>query len=424
MEDVSIEEEKIPDTSQSDVAAPEEADGSAKKCCGWLEFHGCKEASGYGILGLARGAIVMSNLFLASSFIYLASDEAGCLNEKDQVIEGCENTVHGFQPPSLVANIAVISGLLSAFLMPLTGAIIDFTPHRRLVGILASALLTVIQAAQIFTISSTWFPMLILQAIAGFVYQVVVLSNYAYLPEIARSVGQKLMTRCEYHLSILNGFSSSSYVHIVLTHCSFFAVASTFTMMQFSAQALYLVLVFGIAIVFDFDNVNTAQLSQGINVLWISIGFFIGWKMLPDVPSRHELQEGHSIWTEGFTQIWHTSISINRNYPHGLRWFLLSTVFAEAGANAFTVISVIFLSDHLGMNSKEIGVVFLITLVAAIPGARIGSIVIEKTDPNTSWKIVMVFFSVVTFAGSFALAGPNQSYLAYVWGTMWGFLLG
>jgi MFS-type transporter involved in bile tolerance (Atg22 family) len=200
MEEAYIEEEEIPGTSQGDSAAAGEADGSAKKCCDCLEFHGCKEARGFAILGLGRGAVVMSNIFLASSLIFLASEDAGCVNEENQVIGGCENTVYGFQPPSLVANIAVISGLLSTFLMPLTGAIIDFTPHRRLVGILAAAFLIFIQSAQIFTMSSTWFPMLILQAIAGFFYQVEVLSSFAYLPEIARSVGQQLMTRCEYHL--------------------------------------------------------------------------------------------------------------------------------------------------------------------------------------------------------------------------------
>jgi MFS-type transporter involved in bile tolerance (Atg22 family) len=195
-------------------------------------------------------------------------------------------------------------------------------------------------------------------------------------------------------------------------------------MIQFSAQALYLIVVAGLAFLLHLNDVHTAQLSQGINVFWISVIFFIGWKMLPDVPSRHEMHKDRSIWTEGFKQIWHTSVSINRNYPHGLRWFLVATVFADAGANAFTVISVIFLNDHLGMNSTEIALVFLITLVACVPGAKIGSIVIKKTDPNTSWKIAMAIFCVATFSGAFALAGPDQSYLAYVWGTIWGFILG
>ncbi len=81
--------------------------------------------------------------------------------------------------------------------MPVIGAIVDYTPHRRATGIAAALFLVLIQGVQIGTVSSTWFPMLILQAIAGFIYQVEVLATYAYLPEIARAVGEKIMTRCE-----------------------------------------------------------------------------------------------------------------------------------------------------------------------------------------------------------------------------------
>jgi MFS-type transporter involved in bile tolerance (Atg22 family) len=214
MENIQLKEE-FQDTRESDAADPKEEESSAqKKCCGWLEFHGCKEARGFAFLGTARGAIVMAHIFLASSFIYLASEEAGCLNEGGQVIEDCQNKIYGFQPPSLVANIAVISGLLSAFFMPLVGAIVDFTPHRRLMGVIAAASLVVIQTAQIFTTEATWFPMLILQAIAGFIYQVEVLATYAYLPEIARAVGQKLMTRCEYHRKDSSPTCDSVHSHI------------------------------------------------------------------------------------------------------------------------------------------------------------------------------------------------------------------
>ena len=200
MEEVPTAEE-APEASTKDVEAdnPAEIESPKKTCCycSWFDFHGVAEAKGYAILGTARGAIVMSNIFLSSSLIYLASDEAGCIKD-NVVIEDCVNTTHGFQPPSLIANIAVISGLLSAFLMPIIGAIVDYTPYRRATGIAAAALLCVIQCTQIATIAATWFPMAVLQAIAGFIYQVEVLATYAYLPEIARAVGEKLMTQGEY----------------------------------------------------------------------------------------------------------------------------------------------------------------------------------------------------------------------------------
>lgn len=159
-------------------------------------------------------------------------------------------------------------------------------------------------------------------------------------------------------------------------------------------------------------------------MVWIMVGFFFGWKMLPSRGARHELPEHHSVWTEGFKEVWRTTKSINRSYPHGLRWFLLAVVFAEAGANAFTVVAVVFLDDHLDMSGIEVGIIFLTTLIASVPGAYLGSIVTKRTNPNTSWKINLVLFSLVTFAGSFVLTGPDRKYLAYIFGVLWGIILG
>lgn len=140
----------------------------------------------------------MSNIFLSTSFIFLASEAAGCLDEKGKVADSCENSVYGMQPASLVANIAVFSGLLSALFMPVTGAMVDYTPHRRLVGYGSAILMMLIQAIQIGTVSRTWFAMAILQGIGGFLYQVNALATYAYLPDMARSFGEKTITECTY----------------------------------------------------------------------------------------------------------------------------------------------------------------------------------------------------------------------------------
>ena len=138
----------------------------------------------------------MSNIYLTSSLIYLASKEIGCVDKEDEVNDDCTGKVYGMTPSALVANIATISGILSALFMPLFGAITDYTDHRWMLGVVSSALMTVIQAVQIGTVSATWFPMAVLQAIAGFLYQVEVLAIYAYLPDIARTVGEEKMTLC------------------------------------------------------------------------------------------------------------------------------------------------------------------------------------------------------------------------------------
>lgn len=105
----------------------------------------------------------MANVFLSSALLYLANEAAGCIDEEGNLIEDCDGKVYGFVPASLITNVAVISGLLTALFMPVVGAIIDYTPHRRLVGIATAVLITVMQGIQIGTVQKTWFAMAILQ---------------------------------------------------------------------------------------------------------------------------------------------------------------------------------------------------------------------------------------------------------------------
>lgn len=139
----------------------------------------------------------MSNIFLSTAIVYLAEDQAGCLDEDGETIEDCEGEVYGFKPASFVANIAVVAGVLSALFMPLIGAMVDCTDHRRTVGVVSVVLIMLIQVAQIGTVADTWFIMTCFQAVAGFLYQVQILAIYAYLPDMSYVVGEKTMNKCK-----------------------------------------------------------------------------------------------------------------------------------------------------------------------------------------------------------------------------------
>jgi len=159
---------------------------SKKKCCDC--FEGMPEAQGYAATAVAKGTVLMSGMFFTSSILHLANEEAGCL---DLPADECTARIHGFKPSSLVPLVVSVAGLMSAFLMPVIGALLDFTPHRRATGIAASTSLFLIQAAQIATTSSTWFAMLILRAFAGLSYDIQNLASQAYFPEIGRKAGEE-----------------------------------------------------------------------------------------------------------------------------------------------------------------------------------------------------------------------------------------
>jgi hypothetical protein len=117
----------------------------------YCSFMGHRESQGINIAGVARGAISMSNVYLANSMIHLACKQGGGFGGEKEQCTDYSVEVYGMKPGALISNIAVIASVLSALLMPFFGAIIDFTPHRRMVGVGTAIGLGAISAIQIGT---------------------------------------------------------------------------------------------------------------------------------------------------------------------------------------------------------------------------------------------------------------------------------
>ena len=356
-----------------------------------------------------------TNTFLVvvnAALLELASNAAGCPTgeelkqmEVEGVIESandyeCTGTVYGQSPVSLIANIAVISGLLAAFFMPIIGVILDFTSYRRFVGVSFSVIFTIIQAAQIGISQKTWFPMAILQSFAGFCFTIMILTALAYLPEICELVGQ--------------------HVHASYT--------ARFTVQQFIVQALFLVLVGVLSFGFGYNSVQTARLSQALNVGIICILFGMGWRIMPSRQNTRELPEGLGccgILTYGFKQNLITAKSIWIEYKKGLRWYLLATMFVQAAVGALTTISVVYLSSEVGLNATDISLFFLAVLVGTIPGAKVASLLSKyHVNPNTSWQLSMISLFITLVIGAFTLGDARNKYLSLIWGFFVGGILG
>ena len=247
----------------------------------------------------ANGAVIMSNVFLSTSLITLAQRSLGCKDE-DEV---CDGKVYGFRPSSLITIIATISGLMSAFLLPIIGAVVDYTKYRKSLGVIFASLLIFIQAVQVATVEATWFPMAILQAVNGFFYQALTLAAYAYLPEIKHAVGEATMT----------------------------IYSSSFYMWMFGSQAMYLVIVIAIAIAINADDVLTAQIGQAIDAVVSGSCYVLGFYFFTHKEARRELPQRSTLIGAGFKQVFVTTKGIKAHYPTTLGLFLLAVVFSEAG---------------------------------------------------------------------------------------------
>eukprot|EP00986_Skeletonema_menzelii_P007700 scaffold3039_cov121-Skeletonema_menzelii.AAC.3 len=377
-------------------------------CCKRLwDYQDTPEAKGYALLAMGRGVSVMANVVFNAALLEWAQTAAGCLTGEEKEAAGedyeCTNKIYGQHPLALISNIAVVTGLLSAFFMPFIGVILDFTSYRRFTGILFSVVFTLIQIIQISIGPKTWFPMAILQSIGGFCFAGMIMTSLAYLPEICEAVGQE---------------KHSKYT-------------ARFTAKQFTVQALFLMLVGGLSYAFGISNNSTytARLAMGLNAFCIAILFGGGWhKYMPSRPASRSLPEGKqnctSVVMYGLKQNFRTAKSIYRQYKKGLKWFLLAEVFAQSSVGALTTLSVVYLHDVVGLNTTDVNFFFLVVLLGTIPGASLAPIVTKRSNPNVAWQISMVCLFITIVTGAFTLGDAPNKYLSFIWGYFVGLNLG
>jgi len=254
---------------------------------------------------MGNGVTVMSMVFLSSALISLAE------NERVELL--------GLKPSSLITAIGTVSGILSAIMLPFMGALVDCTPHRKRVGIIFTAIMISIQIIQIGITQMNWKYMVFLQAINGFIFQVTTLAAYSYLPEIARDIGEKRMTK----------------------------YSSKFFMMMFALESIYLIIVIGISIYYGMDDVVTGRMALAINVVMAGSCYYYGWDFLTHKKGSCDLT-GKSLCKSGFSQVFCTASGIWKHYAKSLGWYLFAVMFAEAGKNSVDEIRYeIYLSKYL-----------------------------------------------------------------------------
>lgn len=103
------------------------------------------EATAISFNTFARAIILMAAAFIGPGLLELAKEEAmrDCDINTPECMESAR--VYGFLPSSLLTNIATVSGMVSALILPPTGAMIDHTSYRRSAGLYASLGMSIIK---------------------------------------------------------------------------------------------------------------------------------------------------------------------------------------------------------------------------------------------------------------------------------------
>jgi MFS-type transporter involved in bile tolerance (Atg22 family) len=300
----------------------------------------------------------------------------------------------GFRPSSLLSNIAIASGLLGALILPPFGAIMDHTPYRRHVGIISCICLILVKGFEIMISLDTWFFVTCLQVFSFVLFSIHLSPIYAYTSEL----GMDPNDQAKYN----------TYYFIVM-YCS---------------TLVFTVEVLAFAYIFDTGNVGTTRIALIISSTTCIPFFGFAWAYLfRDRPPLSLVEEGQSVVFSGFRKLFRTSVRIKRELP-ALRWFMGSLIFAESANNSLVTISTTYMSHFLGMDAKEIGIVFLVALIMGAPGAKLGEKVALATNPLFSAKCCDIAFIVITGVAAKVLNGPERKQYTFIFGAFWGICLG
>ncbi len=144
--------------------------------------------------------------------------------------------------------------------------------------------------------------MAVLQAINGFMYLVVMLCQYSYLPEMEKDLDSRTMI----------WYNSLFYI------------------LQFGNQIIFLSLVISITSVAHLNNVVTAQVSQAINVPITGVYFCLSWYFFKQKEAKNQLRDDETIVTAGFEQVFRTAVGLYKFYPKTVGLYFTGIIFTEA----------------------------------------------------------------------------------------------
>lgn len=108
-----------------------------------------------------------------------------------------------------------------------------------------------------------------------------------------------------------------------------------------------------------------------------------------------------------------------------LSWFLLTIALGEAAANSFTSVAVTYTTVVLKMTALESGLLFVLVLFSAVPGAWLSErFVTSRIGSIRSFKLSLICWTIVTCIAPMFMSKPSQKNTSYIFGVMWGGLFG
>mmetsp|Transcript_34823 Transcript_34823/g.109337 ORF Transcript_34823/g.109337 Transcript_34823/m.109337 type:complete len:432 (-) Transcript_34823:1322-2617(-) len=314
------------------------------KCCAFLRTWHSPETPGYIYDAAASGAIIVTNFFLIFAVTELATEDAGCDPDSDDV---CTEHVHGLRPSNIMPYIATISGLISAVFMPIAGTVIDHTPFQWESGIISALVLTVVTLVQgLIAVPDLWFLIALLQVLSIVSYTVHIVVVTAYQPDFTDGLETEEERQAEFNKINAAGVFAT-----------------------FGTETFLIPFFLAVGAIGGLSTAGVSSFAQIFSGILVAVLFYFAWDArmgtLKKRPQKQQNAEGVNILTCGFKKLTATWKEINETNK-GLAGFLIAEAFAEAAFSAFSSIAIIFMAGQLNATITESFAVILIVLVVPL----------------------------------------------------------
>jgi MFS-type transporter involved in bile tolerance (Atg22 family) len=308
---------------------------------------------------------------------------------------GFYNSVHGIKVSSLLTIGNLIAGITAGVTMPLVGAIVDHTDHRKVMGAMSAFIFTACAGAQLIISPSTWFIVYILGIILGYFFIMHQVCVMAYLPDLTHD-----NTEMAHYTAI-------------------------FMVRQYLVQGTYSAIIVAVAFGVPLVDLQTAMFSMALAFAIAVVLLGYAWTFLfRKRPKLREVPEGESILSTGFQQLWKTSKVVKSEY-RALKWFMIALLWSpEAGAGTVLAIVVTFLSVVVKCTVADISLMSLVNLFANIPGAMMSKFMCKKINPLNSFRVAELWFAGCMGLFAYTVTGPETKNLVYLYAVLIGFSVG
>jgi len=335
----------------------------------------------------ARGAINQTGSFVGNAILRFAATEAGGMQEK----------VHGIRASNYLAVASLVVGISAGVTMPVVGAVVDHSHHRKLFGGLTALVVTVAAGLQLIMTQDNWFVVWIFEIVGGYALIMHIVCTMAYIPDLTHDI-------------------------VAMGHYT-----SRFMIGQYLVQGVFTTTVIAVSLGAKTTNLQTAKFATLLCTLLGVVFLGYSWTFLfKKRPPLRAVPPGGNILTTGFRQLFVTTRMVFQGYP-ALRWFMVALLFSpEAGAGVVLTIAVTFLTVYVKMDAAEIAIVSLIMLFSNIPGALLSQFMCKKVNPLNSFRMAEILFAVVNALIAITVTGATDrdKHLVYFYAGLFGVAFG